>query len=237
MRALLLLGLFAGTLTHAAWNDYVEVRDLVIEADQIQTLDIDAGAGSLVVRGDSSAKRITVTATITVPEGDEAKARRQLERDMTLTLEPKGDRAVLEAYFESRMLDWADQPRIDLDIGVPRRLGLVVDDGSGSIEISAIDGPVQIDDGSGSLTLTDAGSNVDIDDGSGSIRIAGAGGDVRITDGSGSISIERVAGSVFLDDGSGSITVDDVARDLIVDESGSGGVRYDNVRGRVVIDE
>ena len=237
MRSLLMLALFAGTLTHAAWNDYIEVRDLVIDADQIELLDIDAGSGALVVRGDTSADRITVTATIRVPESDEAKARGKVERDMTLTLEPRGDRAVLEAYFESGMLDWGDQPSIDLEVGVPRWLGLVVDDGSGSIEISTIDGPVRIDDGSGSLMLTEVGSDVDVDDGSGSIRIAGAGGDVRVTDGSGSISIERVAGSVFLDDGSGSITVNDVALDLIIDESGSGGVRYDNVQGRVVLDE
>ena len=237
MRALLILGLFAGTLAHAAWNDYVEVRDLAVDADQIEALDIDAGAGSLIVRGESGAERITVTATITVPDSDEARARRKIERDMTLTLEPQGDRAVLQAFFESGLFGRGEQPSIDLEIGIPRRLSLIVDDGSGFIEVSSIDGPVQIDDGSGSLTLTDAGADVDIDDGSGSIRVEGAGGDVRITDGSGSISIERVAGSVFLDDGSGSITVNDVALDLIIDESGSGGVRYNNVQGRVVIDE
>jgi hypothetical protein len=237
MRGLLILAMFAGTLTHAAWNDYVEVRDLVLDAGGIETLDIDAGAGSLTVRGRSGAERITVTATINVPGGDEEKARKRIERDMTLKLDRAGDRAVLEAYFDPGLPGWGDQPSIALDVELPRRLGLVVDDGSGSIDIAAIDGPVQIDDGSGSLELTDAGSSVEIDDGSGSIQVRNAGGDVRITDGSGSVTVVRVAGSVYIDDGSGSIAVDEVAHDLIIEEAGSGGVRYHNVLGEVVLDE
>lgn len=238
MRGLVLLAMLTGTLAHAAWNDYVEVRDLQLDAEGLDALDIVAGAGSLIVEGDDAADGISVAATITVSDGDEERARRDIERDMTLRLERQGDRAVLESYFESAgLFDWGRRPTIALEVRVPSRLALEVDDGAGSTEIRRIDGPIRVEDGSGSLVLVEAGSRVDIEDGSGSIRIDTVGGDVRIIDGSGSVTVRGVAGSVFVEDGSGSIDVDDVARDLIVEESGSGGVRYANVRGEVEIDE
>ena len=38
---------------------------------------------------------------------------------------------------------------------------------------------------------------------------------------------------LFVDDGSGDIEIDDVERDLIIEEEGSGSLRYTNVRGTV----
>jgi len=67
--------------------------------------------------------------------------------------------------------------------------------------------------------------------------VVDVGGSLSIVDGSGSIEIREVAGSVFIDDGSGGIDVSDVEHDLVVEESGSGGLRVANVRGRVQTDE
>lgn len=232
MRGIVLLVALSATLTHAAANDYVEVRDFNLDAGSISELEIDAGAGSLDVVGDTGVDAIVVKATITVPGKDEERALEIIERDMTLTLEQTGDRAVLQSYFESGMFSWGDSPSIELEVQVPERLSLLVDDGSGSIDVRGVHGSIGLDDGSGSISLVDVGA-VEIDDGSGSIKIEEVGGDVRIVDGSGSIVIRQVNGSVRVDDGSGSINVSDVSNDLIVEDDGSGGVSFARIGGRV----
>jgi hypothetical protein len=45
--------------------------------------------------------------------------------------------------------------------------------------------------------------------------------------------IKNVTGEVKVDDGSGDITIDG-AGSLVITESGSGGLRIDNVKGKVV---
>ena len=232
MRGIIVLTMLAASLGHAAWNDYVEVRDLRLDAESVSELAIEAGPGSLDVRGDAAAGDIVVTATIVVSD-DEDDARKRIEEDLVLTLEQSGDRAVLLSRFESRRWGWGDQPAIALEVQVPERLALSVDDGSGSTSIRGVRGDIDVTDGSGSLSMREVGGNLSIRDGSGSITIIDAGNDVRIVDGSGSIDIEGVGGSVIVDDGSGGIDVSDVARDLIIEDDGSGSLRYSRIQGQV----
>ena len=58
-----------------------------------------------------------------------------------------------------------------------------------------------------------------------------------VEDGSGTIDIRGVQGSVTVDDGSGDIAIDDVEQDLIIEEEGSGSLRYTNVRGVIQQDD
>ena len=237
MRGIALLIMLASTLAQAAWDDYVETRELRLDAGGVSVLEIEAGAGSLTVTGDPNADEIIVDATITVSESDEDQAKSRIEKRLVLNLEQAGDTARLEGYFESGMFGWGETPSVALTVTLPQALGLSIDDGSGSMEVSALNGDVFIDDGSGSIRLSDSGGHVEIEDGSGGIEISGVAGDVRIDDGSGSVTVERVSGSVFVDDGSGSIRVFDVQQDFIVEADGSGGVDYDRVLGRIEIDE
>lgn len=215
------------------WGDYSEVRELRLPAAGLSLLDIEAGAGSLTVVGEAGRSDVVVEATISV-SGNEDKARRTVESDMELSLEQRGDRAQLTSRFESRFFSWRSQPRIDLEVIVPERLDLKIDDGSGSITVSQILGDVRVDDGSGSLSLRDTGGQITINDGSGSIDIDQAGGDVSIVDGSGSIDVHGVRGSVTVDDGSGGIDVSDVSQDVIVASDGSGDVHTARVAGNVI---
>ena len=234
MRGVLLVAMFTASLAHAAWNDFVEVRDLKTDADGVRELAIEAGAGSLEISGDPNADAILVIATVTVANEKADKAREIMESDMVLTLERNGDTALLKSYFKSDgSWGWGAQNGIALEVRVPERLGLAVDDGAGSMEIRDVRGDIKIDDGSGSIVMTAVGGNIEVDDGSGSISIDGAGDDIRIVDGSGSIRVRQVGGSVIVADGSGSIDVRDVGRDLIVEEDGSGGLRFADVQGRV----
>lgn len=232
MRTFLILGMFTASLADAAWRDYEETRDLTLDANGIVTVVIEAGAGSLEVRGSADARSISVTAYIHVP-AKEAKALRIIESDMVLKLERDGDSAVLHGYFEHSGWNWGDSPSIRLDVEVPGRVGLDIEDGSGSMRIWDVSGDIKIDDGSGSLQMSNVGGDIEIEDGSGSVSIEGVGGDISINDGSGSITIKDVRGSVVVDDGSGSINVTDVDADLTIINDGSGSLSFARIEGRV----
>ena len=252
MRGFIVMVMFAVSLSHAGSHNYSEVRNLELDASGLSDLFIDAGAGALIVNGVEGSNEIVVVATIIVDEEDEDEARKLIEKRLRLDIERDGNRAKLKAGFKTGW-GWDGGAAIDLDVRMPAQLALSVDDGSGSIKVNGIAGTVSIDDGSGPIELANSG-NVDIDDGSGSIKlentggvkiddgsgsitIVGAAGDVYVEDGSGTIDIKSVQGSVTVDDGSGDIVIDDVEHDLIIEEEGSGSLRYTNVRGAIQQDD
>ena len=87
MRSLIVITMFAASLTHAAWNGYTEDRELELDTDGVSRLDIDAGAGALVVTGAPDIDRILVTATINVPDEDEDEALEIIEKKLRLSLQ------------------------------------------------------------------------------------------------------------------------------------------------------
>ena len=232
MRSFVVMAMFLASFAHAAWTDYEEVRDLTLDASDIEELEIRAGAGSLDVRGVGGQDSIVVKATILVADADEDEAAKIIARRMELSLDRHAGKAVLKSDFDDGFLGADTNARIDLEVTVPAGLDLTIDDGSGSIDVRDVAADVRIDDGSGSIDVANV-ANLHIDDGSGSIDVESVAGDVDVTDGSGSISVRGVTGSVTIDDGSGSINVSDVEEDLIIVDDGSGGLRFSDIRGRV----
>ncbi len=227
----IVIAMFAASLANAAWNSYSEVRELSVDTAGASELNIDAGPGSLTVRGASGATSVQVTATIKVDTRNEDKAQKIAEEDVILTLERVGDRLELLSDVRDGWGMGADIS-VELDVTMPAGLALRVDDGSGSLTIEDVSADVRVDDGSGSIKIKNVGP-LRIDDGSGSIDVVNVSGDASIIDGSGSIKVHGVAGSVTIDDGSGSITVSDVDQDLIIEDDGSGSLNVSNVRGTV----
>lgn len=235
-RLVLLAGIVAvPSQATADWNDYdySEERQLGLDAAGISHLEIDAGAGSLDIRGVAGANAIDVMATILVDGADEKSAPKFIENNMRLSLEQKGDRAVLIADFRDAM-SFGKSGAIALKITVPTGTDLTIDDGSGSTKIRDTEGNLKLDDGSGSIAVRNV-LDVDVDDGSGSTEIIDVRGNVRINDGSGSITIRDVTGDVWVDDGSGSINIARVQGDFTVVDAGSGSVNYEEVMGRIDI--
>lgn len=126
---------------------------------------------------------------------------------------------------------------LDLAVQVPPGIPVRVENGSGAISMKGVAG-VKIDDGSGSIELSDIQGDVRIDDGSGSLSLSGVTGSVWIDDGSGSIEVRHVQGSVTIeDDDSGSIFVEDVRGDVIVEDDGSGSIDVRLVGGDFRVEE
>jgi DUF4097 and DUF4098 domain-containing protein YvlB len=232
MRSLIVISMFVTSLVLADSSDYEELRNLDLDASGIARLSIRAGAGSMDVTGVDGLDKISVKATIVVPDEDEKDALKVIDKEMTLSLERENGIAQLEAQFDQGLMGFGSNAYIVLDVRVPQGMAIDINDGSGSIDVVDIFGDVTIDDGSGSIDVENV-AGLKIDDGSGSIDVEGASGDVSIVDGSGSISVNHVQGSVTIDDGSGSIKVSDVENDLTIVDDGSGSLKFTNVRGEV----
>jgi hypothetical protein len=236
MRTILILVMFTANLAYADRGDIEEVRNLELDARSISGIEIESRAGSLEVTGDSGSDRVLVTAVISVPGNSEEKAGRIIANDLVLSLEKKGETAVLKGYFDESSSGWGESPSVRLEVRVPGRFTLTVDDSSGSITVNDVAGNIAIDDSSGSIQMEQVGGSIDIMDSSGSISVVGVGDDLSIEDGSGSIKVRDVAGTVTIDDGSGSISVKNVKQDLVILSAGSGSVKYANIQGRIVED-
>jgi len=246
--ALLIVGLSALYAPPAEAQRRCEVRDvreLTLPMNGIESLGIEAGSGSLLVEGRAGVSQIIVTATLCASSDD-------LMEDLDVRLEEARSRAQLDTKYPKRNGGWGNRyARIDLEVVVPlgldadiidgsggaeiRGIGsLTMDDGSGEIVISDLDGDLRLNDGSGEIEIRDIAGSVDVEDGSGEVEIQGVGGSVRIDDGSGSLRIDGVAQNVeVLDGGSGQVVVHDVDGDLTVKNTKRSRIRYENVGGQL----
>lgn len=222
---------FAGTL--AAFET---TKTLGLAAQGITRLDINAGAGSLTVTGREGLAAIEVKAEI-VARGVRNEDMDQYLRDrIELTLEKRGDVAVLvsRVRHEMRLFHFGGDAVIDLTVSVPKALALAIDDGSGSIVVEDLAAGLRIEDGSGSIRVSRIAGDVEIDDGSGDLEVFDVTGDVSVDDGSGGIAVRRVGGAVTVDDGSGGIDIEGVEKDVRLIDTGSGGVDVSEIKGRVI---
>ena len=223
-------------------------RDGSANAAGASKIVIDARAGSLRVNGKSGSREVRATGTAYASTKD-------LLDDVRLTTERRGDQVVVLVDIPERD-GWDDdmQALLDLTIEVPDNIALEIEDSSGEAHVVGVGG-VEIDDGSGSLILESLGGPLTVHDGSGELRIEKVRGDVRVRDGSGEIEVREVTGSLTIEtDGSGAIDVDGVTErmhvesdgsgpinarnvggDFVVDRKGSGGIRYRDVKGDVQI--
>lgn len=219
-----------------------EQQQLQLDATQLTALSADTGAGKLEIIGEANRSQIEVVAAVHYRK----------KEDIRFSLKRSGDKAVLEAGFDSN-ISYGNSPYMDVVVKVPQHFALQLDDGSGDTEIRGLQGDLDIKDGSGDLAIY-GGANATVEDGSGDLIISGLtgklvlddgsgdavvrqiGADVRIDDGSGNLSIEEIGGMVTVDDGSGDIRIDGAAGVTIVD-SGSGGLKLNNVNGPVKLDD
>jgi len=229
--------------------------NLNLSAEGITMLEIDCGAGYLRIKGVEGLKQIEVDAALVTKGIDDDDLEEFKNKYVNLKLEQDGKKARLiseiESGFSVSSLFKHNEARIDLDVRIPKNLDIEIDDGSGSIEVSGVDGSIEMDDGSGSIEIADIkgwvkiddgsgsidleniGGKVTVNDGSGAVKITNVGDDVDVEDSSGTVSIYNVKGSAVVDDGSGGIVIDGVDKDVNIKSAGSGSLTIRNVKGKV----
>ena len=209
----------------AAQDNCKHREEIELSGPAVASLEVEAGAGKLVVRGGDRVGEIRVAATLCASDGERLEA-------LDVSLE---DGRLDTEYPRQWGVGWFGRNRyahIDLVVDVPAGTDLRVDDSSGSVEITGV-GAVDMHDGSGSVRLRGVGSVV-VEDGSGILTIEDVSGSVVVDDGAGSVTIKEVSGGVVVEDGSGSVTIKEVSAGVTV-EDGAGSLKVQSVGGDVVI--
>jgi Toastrack DUF4097 len=97
---------------------------------------------------------------------------------------------------------------ISYEIYLPAQSSIKSHSGSGRINVSGLNGPVDSSTGSGSISLTDVRGRVEASTGSGSIEVTGIAGELTGSTGSGSITVEgEQTGRWELHTGSGTVSI------------------------------
>ena len=245
--------------TDAAAQDNCKFReDMELGARAGESLQVDAGAGKLVITGSSGVDKILVAATLCASDEDRLAAldvsldggrldtdyprnggsgwfggNRYARIDLVVKV-PAGMNLRVEDSSGSVEITGVGEVEIDDGSGSMQLRGVaavVIEDGSGSLRIEDVAGSVTVEDGSGNLRIEEVAGNVTVNDGAGSVRIRTVGGDVSISDGAGSIEVTSVGGTVRIGAGSGSVTVRDVDGDLVVTDTRRSRIRYSDIRG------
>jgi len=165
--------------------EHTEVIELELKAGAVEHLQIDTGAGPLEITGVPDTDRIRVRAEIRFPDADADEAAEILAERLRLTLEQGIAGAELVAEFNQT--GWraflGESPTMSLDVRVPERYSLEVEDGSGSLAIRDVRGDIDVDDGSGGVTINGVEGDLTVlDAGSGSLRYDNIGGKVEVRD-------------------------------------------------------
>ncbi|MDT3280974.1 MULTISPECIES: hypothetical protein [Shewanella] len=204
-------------------------RELTLDSQDLQGLIAETGAGSLEIIGVEDLTQIKLVADIY--SNDDSKVILTLEKKankakLKADFEQSGFNNY-SPYIDLKLqvpanlaLDIDDGSgailisKMTADINVKDGSGeliinggnnVSIDDGSGDIEVSQINGNLTIDDGSGAIKVTDIRGNIAIDDGSGNIEVANVQSPVTITDGSGDINVFNTKGLTILAAGSGDV--------------------------------
>ncbi|MBL4941181.1 MAG: DUF4097 family beta strand repeat protein [Colwellia sp.] len=213
----------------SSYANFHTQKTLTLEVSQLSTLVIDAGSGSLEVRGQADIDEIRVIADIYTDK--------KYKNNYQLSLTDSKDKAYLTAKINNSSGFWQGRsPYIDVQVIVPQRMMLDINDSSGDLLLSNIHAHIELIDGSGGIDITHVIGNLTLNDGSGELNIAHIRGDVTIKDGSGDMQLDDIQGNVNINDGSGSIHAQNITGTAVL-EDGSGDMMVRNVEGMVTIED
>ena len=204
--------------------DQTAERSASAAAEGTSTVRIIDEAGSLDVEGQPNMTEV-------VAEGVACASNTTNLDEIQFEVTTSGSEILIEARTPG------NNSEFDVTVTVPDSVLVVIEDGSGAIDIRDVAG-TRITDGSGDIDVAGVTDDLVVqDDGSGDLDLRDISGMVEIqTDGSGDITVADVGGGVRIgSDGSGSINVSNVGGDFEVGNDGSGGITHSGVEGTVDI--
>lgn len=204
--ALLLLAGGTSPLQAQSDSSFAVARNAVV--------DITLRTGRLVVRGSAA-----TTGAVRGRSGDY-----QLRTTgVGVTLDASGD--MRSSRTSTRTASRRNDATLELDL--PRNVRLVVSTSSADVDISGIDGDVEIRTTSGDISLDDIGGRLTLETLSGDVRLDGRSGPARVTTMSGDITMRGVRDDANVHTTSGDVILG-MERAARVDvESISGDVTFD----------
>ena len=222
-----ILGLMI-TTAHAGGCEHSRNIERSLELNSLNQLSVEAGAGILVIQGESDQKNIMIKAKLC--SSDKA-----ILDEMDVVARLTAEEAQIVTRFPKSSWLNDKSAHIDLRLVVPSSMSLEVKDSSGEASVSNV-AALDMQDSSGSLEIEKIAGDVKVSDSSGELVIQGVGGDVELTDSSGGIYVKNVKGSLLVvADSSGAIEVKDVAKDVTIERDSSGAIEVKNVGGNFTV--
>ncbi len=188
-------------------------RDSSFAVARNAVVDITVRTGRLVVRGGASGN-----GSIRGRSGDY-----QLRTTgVGVTLEASDD-----ARNRSSSRDRSGRNDATLELDLPRNVRLVVSTASADVDVSGIEGDVEIRTTSGDIALDDIGGRLTLETLSGDVRLNGRSGAARVTTMSGDITLRGVRGDVNAHTTSGDVVLAVERAGRVDVESISGDVSFE----------
>ncbi|MCP4024416.1 MAG: hypothetical protein GY729_21415 [Desulfobacteraceae bacterium] len=230
---IIILGLLAMVFCSPA-HAFVEQRSLNLSAAGLESMKITCGAGNLYVKGTPSGE-ITVLATIEIRGLSEDKSQTFTNENIELWLSKNEGQAHLTSEIHKNF-KFGINAVVHLTVSIPEHLQLIIQDGSGAIEVQKIRNSIQIDDNSGKIEIRKIVGDLNIHDGSGGIDIQHVRGNIELDDDSGNISVKDIQGNAVIDDGSGNMSLYNIGGNIAIEDD-SGNIIVKAVSGSVTVSD
>jgi hypothetical protein len=148
------------------------------EVGEMPTIEVDNFAGTITVR-------VGESGTVQVSALKKAPTARRLS-----AIQLRMDQNANAVTIKTQVSVSTGTTSVDLEITVPRNSHLVLHTGAGTIDLSGIQGPLDLSTGAGTIEVRDAQGTVHAETGAGNIDYEGApAGESRLHTGAGSIAI------------------------------------------------
>lgn len=217
-RAAIMTVLVAAAATAAAQSTLV---DRTVAGDRL-TMDVTA-ANVVIERWDESGIHV-----LAVQRGGR-------EGDFRVELIERDGAVIVRDEVRPRIADVS----LTYTVRVPAETPVVVDLGSGNVDVVGVRGGLVLDVRSGNVDLRQVGGAIDVQVASGNVDIADAIATATIYTRSGNVRATATDGSLDLTAGSGNVTVVDARDAVVTAQANSGNVEFSGVLrsgGRNVID-
>ena len=216
----------------------------VLETPGPVRLHVENGRGRIVVRAGDHA---TTTVTVTGPRAAEVRITQHERRIEVVAPKPRGgfrghaDELLIEVDLPVASDLVARSGTADVEVtgrlmtariksasgavGVEQATTVVVDTGSGDVEVAEVDGDVRVRTGSGTVDLGRVARAASVSTGSGDVCVGHALGTVAVKTGSGDLEVGDSAADVTAKTGSGDVVVRTARRGRIAVKGASTRVR------------
>ncbi len=186
----------------------VHKRGRYFVGETVQTFDVAPGGtlrmtrvrGDVTVRG-TDARKVVVREKMRLDVYTEEEARTAMQRVRT-AYEVDGDVITIEGSHESR--SWIKSNYL---VEVPRRFNVEIEARQGDLEVSGIQGQVQLSTAAGSLVMKQIDGEVEARTSGGDVEASDIGGDIRVRTSGGGIRLQRLSGVVDASTSGGDVTV------------------------------
>ncbi len=234
-------------------DSYRETRELSLSAEELDSIEINAGPGSLDITPVDNADEIILYAEVETGVNDESSAKERMKKELLLTLKRKGNRGVLESGFYGifSFIGIHQGRAVHLDLRVPRGMQVIAVNSGGEVHmadlqnpvrlrnkggnvfVDGLNGPLRIENKKGDLSLTSINGDITVLNEGGDLSVKDIQGEITIFDRGGNIKAVSVRGNIAIEDTKGNIFVEALKGNLDITGAGKGDCVYIDVSGDI----